>query len=32
MGLVVCTGALTIIGNLIADIVYGIIDPRIKLD
>ncbi|HET8523455.1 MAG TPA: ABC transporter permease [Thermomicrobiales bacterium] len=32
MGLVVCTGALTIIGNLIADVVYGIIDPRIKLD
>jgi peptide/nickel transport system permease protein len=32
MGLVVCTGALTIIGNLIADIVYGVIDPRIKLD
>ncbi|MGH2560527.1 MAG: ABC transporter permease [Thermomicrobiales bacterium] len=32
MGLVVCTGMLTIVGNLLADIAYGIIDPRIKLD
>lgn len=32
MGLVVCTGVLTIVGNLLADIAYGAIDPRIKLD
>jgi peptide/nickel transport system permease protein len=32
MGLVVCTGILTIIGNLLADLAYGAIDPRIKLD
>jgi peptide/nickel transport system permease protein len=32
MGLVVCTGFLTIVGNLLADLAYGAIDPRIKLD
>lgn len=32
MGLVVFTGILTIVGNLLADIAYAIIDPRIKLD
>jgi peptide/nickel transport system permease protein len=32
MGLVVCTGLLTIVGNLLADLAYGAIDPRIKLD
>lgn len=32
MGLVVCTGILTIVGNLLADVAYGAIDPRIKLD
>lgn len=32
MGLVVFTGALTILGNLLADLAYAAIDPRIKLD
>ncbi len=32
MGLVVFTGVLTILGNLLADIAYAVIDPRIKLD
>lgn len=32
MGLVVFTGVLTIIGNLLADVAYAAIDPRIKLD
>lgn len=32
MGLVVCTGTLTILGNLLADIAYGVIDPRVELD
>ncbi len=31
MGLVVFTGVLTILGNLLADIAYAVIDPRIKL-
>lgn len=30
MGLVVFTGVLTILGNLLADIAYGFLDPRIK--
>lgn len=32
MGLVVFTGVLTIIGNMLADIAYAAVDPRIKLD
>ena len=32
MGLVVCTGVLTILGNLLADLAYAAIDPRIKLE
>jgi len=32
LGLVVCTGILTIVGNLLADIAYAAIDPRIKLE
>jgi peptide/nickel transport system permease protein len=32
MGLVVFTGILTIVGNLLADIAYAAVDPRIKLD
>jgi peptide/nickel transport system permease protein len=32
MGLVVCAGILTVVGNLLADLAYGAIDPRIKLD
>jgi peptide/nickel transport system permease protein len=32
MGLVVFTGVLTILGNLLADIAYAVIDPRIKLE
>lgn len=30
MALVVFTGALTILGNLLADVAYGLLDPRIK--
>lgn len=30
LGIVVLTGLLTIIGNLLADLLYGLIDPRIK--
>ena len=32
MGLVTITAAIVIIGNLIADIAYGILDPRIRYD
>jgi peptide/nickel transport system permease protein len=32
MGLVVFTGILTILGNLLADLAYAAIDPRIQLD
>jgi len=30
LGVVVITGMLTIFGNLLADLLYGLIDPRIK--
>lgn len=30
LGVVVITGVLTILGNLLADLLYGIIDPRIS--
>ncbi|AEJ40546.1 binding-protein-dependent transport systems inner membrane component [Sulfobacillus acidophilus TPY] len=30
MGIVVITGVLTIVGNLLADLLYGLVDPRIK--
>lgn len=30
LGVVVLTGLLTIVGNLLADLLYGLIDPRIK--
>ncbi|MCL4351373.1 MAG: ABC transporter permease [Firmicutes bacterium] len=30
MGVVVITGFLTIIGNLLADLLYGLVDPRIQ--
>lgn len=30
LGIVVITGVLTILGNLFADLLYGLIDPRIK--
>ncbi|MCF8566802.1 ABC transporter permease [Alicyclobacillus tolerans] len=30
MGITVFVGAVTVIGNLIADILYGIVDPRIQ--
>lgn len=30
LGIVVLTGVLTILGNLLADLLYGLIDPRIK--
>jgi peptide/nickel transport system permease protein len=29
LAITILTGALTIIGNLIADLLYGLIDPRI---
>lgn len=32
MGLVVFTGVLTIIGNLLADVSYAAVDPRVKLE
>ncbi len=32
MGLVTITAAIVIIGNLVADIAYGILDPRIRYD
>lgn len=32
LGLLVFTGVLTIVGNLLADIAYAVIDPRISLD
>jgi len=31
MALVVFTGVVTIIGNLLADLAYGLLDPRVKL-
>ncbi len=31
MGLLVFTGIVTIIGNLLADITYSLVDPRVKL-
>jgi len=32
LGIVIMVGVLTIVGNLLADIVYGIVDPRIKYE
>jgi peptide/nickel transport system permease protein len=32
MGIVVFVGFLVILGNLVADVVYGLLDPRIRLD
>jgi peptide/nickel transport system permease protein len=32
MGIVVFVGFLVIVGNLIADVVYGLLDPRIRYD
>jgi peptide/nickel transport system permease protein len=32
MGIVVFVGFLVIIGNLIADVIYGLLDPRIRYD
>jgi len=32
MGIVVVTGTLVILGNLIADVIYGLLDPRIRFD
>ena len=31
MALVVFTGVVTIIGNMLADLAYGVLDPRVKL-
>ncbi|QQE78237.1 ABC transporter permease [Alicyclobacillus sp. SO9] len=30
LGIVIMVGFLTILGNLLADIVYGVVDPRVK--
>lgn len=32
MGIVVFVGFLVIVGNLVADVVYGLLDPRIRLE
>jgi peptide/nickel transport system permease protein len=32
MGIVLFVSVLVILGNLIADIVYGLLDPRIRYD
>ena len=32
LGMIVLTGALVIIGNLVADILYGVVDPRVRYD
>lgn len=32
LGLLIFTGALTIVGNLLADITYAFVDPRVKLE
>ena len=32
MGIVVFVGFLVILGNLVADVVYGLLDPRIRLE
>jgi len=32
LGLLVFTGILTIVGNLLADIAYAVIDPRVRLE
>ena len=32
LGIVLFTGVITVVFNLIADILYGVLDPRIRLD
>jgi peptide/nickel transport system permease protein len=32
MGAIMMLAFLTVIGNLIADIMYGMLDPRVRLD
>ena len=32
MGMTVITGALVVLGNLIADVLYGVVDPRVRYD
>lgn len=32
LGLLIFTGTLTIVGNLLADITYALVDPRVKLE
>ncbi|QSO47237.1 ABC transporter permease [Alicyclobacillus mengziensis] len=32
LGIVVMVGVLTILGNLLADIIYGVVDPRVKYE
>ena len=32
MGVVIVASTLVILGNLIADVVYGLLDPRIRLE
>jgi ABC-type dipeptide/oligopeptide/nickel transport system permease component len=31
MGLLMLTGGLVVLGNLLADLVYAVIDPRVRL-
>jgi len=31
MGLTLCTAVMVLIGNLLADMLYGVADPRIRL-
>ena len=32
LGFVIFTGVITIVFNLIADLLYGVLDPRIRFD
>ncbi len=32
LGFVICTGVVTVLFNLIADLLYGILDPRVRFD
>ncbi len=32
LGLLIFTGLLTIVGNLLADLTYSVVDPRVKLE
>ena len=32
LGIVLLLGALVIVGNLLADLAYGVLDPRVRYD